>query len=159
MAFTHYNCVSLTSNGNLTEDQVATLRAIADTFFPSLPDEAADKIMKLHTEELASFGGDKIPGPTAEDLLLFLRASAKDCYAAEEIARMINEEVPKDLKIQLSLVLHVLNTGIGNKLVTGSRSVPFINLSEKEREAALLALANSPFSLVRMLFKVNCFQI
>ena len=117
-----------------------------------MSNESTDSIIKLHMEELASFGGDKITGPTPEDLSLFLKSSSKDCYAAEEIARMINEEVPNDLKIQLSFVLHVLNSGFGNKLITGSRSVPIVDLSRKEREAALLSLSNS---LVRMLFKVS----
>ena len=134
--------------------QYEAFKAIADTIFPSLSDDVAEDLAKKHAEYVALYGGQGIPGPTSQDIAMFAKASASDVFVTDEVERLLTTELPRDVRQKLAIVLYLLTTSIGTKLITGSRAVPYAQLSFKEREEALLRLAHSQIPLVRMLFKV-----
>ncbi|KAJ3104984.1 hypothetical protein HDU96_008747 [Phlyctochytrium bullatum] len=137
--------------GGFSQAQAATLAAIAETIVPSMPDAVTRRLIRENKETIAKFGGPEPPSDA--DLALFLRASASDMHVVDCMIRLVATEVPDDLREVIKTVLWALGTGWGTALITGARSVPFVDLSVPEREQALLNLSGSRFEMLRGLFK------
>ncbi|KAF0698390.1 Aste57867_10992 [Aphanomyces stellatus] len=138
---------------HLTDAQKETVLAIADAFAGPLPENTARDVVSDYMETLATFSNDK---EIHEDEKSLLNRTQVDLH---ELGFLLSMEMflgklPADKWNELKIVLALLATGWGTKLVTGAaRMVPFHELTVTEREAALETLSLSPFAKVRSLFQ------
>ncbi|KAJ3192610.1 hypothetical protein HK101_006223 [Irineochytrium annulatum] len=156
-AHTHDQYMSL---AGLSQTHLKVIEAVAVTFVPSLSDDQCRRIIEQNRDLITTLGGENPPDDA--DVAGFLRSSAaQDWRAQEDFVRIFATCVPRDKRGALATIFWLLATSWSNiadilrgcSLLTGSRKAPFYDLNQEEREAALLALANSKFELLRGLFK------
>ncbi|KAJ3397135.1 hypothetical protein HDV05_002985, partial [Chytridiales sp. JEL 0842] len=140
------------ASSGLSEAQLNVLKAISDTFFPSIDEETSHKIAAAYAESIQRVGG--ADPPSQEELIKFMTASASHVRTSDDMVRILSHHVPEDVAFQINAILYLLTTGWGTTLLLGTRTgVPFVDLTFKEREDGLLAMANSSLNVIRMLFK------
>jgi hypothetical protein len=115
-----------------TQPQIKVIEAILDTFFANLTPIEKKQIAEYH----ATFA--PLTDAQQQHLNQFLSLNGSDLKASEEFM-YLTLAVPQDKQFLLKLVLKLLASPIGTKLICGGSLrpwVPFYELSRDQREKA-----------------------
>jgi choline dehydrogenase-like flavoprotein len=128
--------------------QELVLRALADTFIPSLSKAEIRQIEKEYEIVKTEFKVSK------ETRLKFYEYQPSDLMdIGQKSYELLLKVVPKDKMGRLDLILRMLNTSAGTLLLCGYMK-PFPSLTRHERELAILGFAKSWLPDFRQLFRV-----
>src|SRR5579863_5452582 len=111
--------------GWLSPDEFRLIEAICDTFFPSL----------------------EPPDGSSEVLTAYYRRSARDLHVADLFAGTLAQENAQ-AQTEFRQLLALMSSPLSGLLLIG-RPRAFLDLSRKQREKYLLAMANSPLGQLR----------
>ncbi|OQS07090.1 hypothetical protein THRCLA_00889 [Thraustotheca clavata] len=135
---------------DLSDAQLETLSAIIDTFVSPLSSAQVEDITQEYFAQLKEHNANIIP--SENDVKQFLTTDPKSLDLLTEAQTQI-KFLPKDKQADLIKVFDLLASGWGTYVLTGTRSTPFHQLPQSERETGLYNMAQSRFATVRGIFQ------
>ncbi|KAI7857190.1 hypothetical protein BDC45DRAFT_459575 [Circinella umbellata] len=130
----------------LSEDQLAVLTAVMDTFVAQLNDKEIQEMI----EQLC---GHDNSIHTPEDIKEFAKLSNTGIDSLPHVKVFLNRALAADKRQELAMILSLLSKRAGSFVLTGHYK-PFQDLSREEREKVVLKWKNSYIPQLRLLYKL-----